>query len=558
MTMETWVRDYVRVRYAEAISYKCPVDVTVDVYDMMQDVKWVPEDIATLDGAVNYLTGKIRAILFDTSRNVRELIVGVDRRPPPVKRMVAHATRYKNTDVYSAKAGPYLPRRGIDPIPRPWINFAGNYKLLQRELYPRLFNALMNIIPRPGQKLILHGFPGVSEYKTVPRQQAWTIDTNELGQQLQIHEWSADELPLTKQRERADPNLYNRIYLVEHVPKSAECPNGLIHKQEWREACNDIAEMDIAMFFYDHWYQGQNMMFHCNDGDVIPQGLMYAQERVTLNNVFRSNHYACLPYKRKSGNEVFAEGQAPRYEYIDFNKLYILVKDDAPMLAAGIQNHVATLVFLIIMSGCDFFQGFMKGIGAEKGIWPVFFKSAEQYRHLVQMSKGVLPDTRTPRAIVIDEQAFRLFICACYEEKYGKPTRKRVKRDDITMEDITAHVKAGAKGKDDEAYLPPGKNECRKWSRQVLWTLEYYKNGPLGAPPNPFDTWKGFPYYGYEMDATTGKPQIAVNVAAGQRPVDETFSQHFYSNHKPDLAHRATEQQKQNVISRFGGKRERE
>ena len=164
------------------------------------------------------------------------------------------------------------------------------------------------------------------------------------------------------------------------------------------------------MFFYDHWFQNEDIMVVCNDGDVFAYGLLYSYERVTPRNVFRNNHIGCLPYKKSKDNEFFPNGKTPKNEYVDFNKLYVLVKDDASMKASGVQNHVATMVFLLIMAGSDFFKDFMVGIGEENFVWKTFFSCLDLFSHMVQMSKGVVPSTRTPRTIVLDEDLFRLFV----------------------------------------------------------------------------------------------------------------------------------------------------
>ena len=224
MGLPTFARDYLKNTYLDAFSFELKFTPTVCVYDLMKDLKYMPEDgnINTMNDAIMYLVGKIRTVLFKTGSTIRTIVVLVDRKPPIVKKMVTHTKRYKGKNVYNAKDGPFLPVNGADLIPRPWIQFAGNYKLLQRELYPRLFNAFMDsnmIRPKPGQTIILHGFPGTSEWVTVYKQQAYALETNSSAQVKKVHTWRTDtELPLTKAREKADKDLYNRIYLIEEVP----------------------------------------------------------------------------------------------------------------------------------------------------------------------------------------------------------------------------------------------------------------------------------------------------------------------------------------------------
>lgn len=564
MGLPTFARKYLKETYADAFSFSCPKgpggDPTVCVYDLMKDLKWMPESILTVDDALTYLTGKIKTLLLKVP-TLRVVIVTVDRKPPPVKRMVTHGKRYSKKDVFEAKNGPFLPTKSSGLIPTPWIRFAGNYKLLQREFYPRLFNAFMDgskIMPGPGQMIVLHGFPAYSEWVTVYKQQNHHIGTNDRGQVKQVHMWRNDiELPITKAMEREDPHLYNRVYVFENVPPCPQFPQGYLRKEEWEEAKNDIAESDGAMFYYDHWFQNENIMFICNDGDVFSYGLLYAYERVTSQNTFRNNHIVCIPYKKTKDNEWFPQGEIPKNEYVDLNRLYVLVKEDVSMKAAGMQNNVVTLVFLLIMAESDFFKEYMKGLGADTIIWKVFFSNLTMFSHLVQSSKGVTPSTRTPREIVLDEDLFRIFTHYCYIQKYGKAVKKKARTDDITYEMLKEHTQTGAKAEKDPDYHLPERNKIRLWARQVEWNLLYYRNTPFGNEhsPNPFETWDGLPYFPYTHNAQ-GKPEMTTVVSAKRKPVDEVYSQHFYCNKKKQNAaaapvRKVSETQKNAVIQAY-------
>ncbi len=308
MGLPTFCKNALRKKYRAAFDYKPQDRPTVCVYDLMMEVKRPPPpNVITMEHYITYQVNKVRTIMSDPASTIETMIVGVDRKPNPVKRMVEHAKRYKNKNIYASK-GTYLPFKGSDPIPTPWTSFSGNYKLMQRELYPRLFNAFMNMaIPKEGQQLILHGFPGYVEQIIEYKPHAHSLGTDAHGRISVPHMWRTDngELPITKAMEQRYPNLYNSVFVIHRIPPCQEYPNGFTFRKLWKEAENSISEMDGAMFFYDHWFQNKVMMFVCNDGDIFSYGLLYAQERVNKQNQFRlgSNHIGCIPYKASEESE---------------------------------------------------------------------------------------------------------------------------------------------------------------------------------------------------------------------------------------------------------------
>jgi hypothetical protein len=586
MGLGTEERKFLRAQFGGAFSFNLPSNGVerphpgVVIVDFMQWVKSMPKEIHTRDGCITYLTNFVKRLMFQIP-GVHTVIVCVDGKPTPVKRMVEHGGRYKDKNVYRAIPGmAYFPKEGTDLIPTEWIRFAGNYKLLRRELYPALFNAFMQMTPKPGQMLILSGFPGQS--RPVPVRGGggggnWEAHVNhKAGTALEVHLWEAQELPITKEMEKADPDLYHRTYLLENVMPCAEYPQGAMRRAEWVEAKNDISEGDIRMFWFEHWYQNEpHILFSINDGDVFSIALLYAYERLrsiqreppiidgkqvlppqanVVKYTFRNNHTIMLPYKQVEGNSFFAADQVPKYEYVDVNKFYELVREYTP-LHATVQNPVATLVFLLIISGSDFFPTLIKGIGAQTVVWKVFFDNIAIFSHMVQLSEGVPQGTRTPRDVVIDEDLFIIFTRYCMIEKHEgallkkmpKPKGKKKKgKDEVSSSTIVAASAAtataaisftalqhkmshDAKGlpKADTAYHMPTKNAIRLRKRQCEWNFKYWKNGPLGHVPDPFEMWNGIPYYPYMLDARN-KPYLCDVVAPWAKPVDMTMDQHLY------------------------------
>jgi len=232
-----------------------------------------------------------------------------------------------------------------------------------------------------------------------------------------VKTWKPEELPITPEYEKTDPELYHRAYIVENVAPCPEFPQGeflfshkylmedgnnfflcwgrnnffitkgALRRAEWEAGKTDISEADLRMFYFEHWFKDDHILYVLNDGDIFSIGTLYAYERLVSiqpngSYVFRNQHSACMPYKKTKDNEFFSEDNIPKYEYIDFNKFYELVNEYQPMRDAGVQNPVVTLVFLLIMAGSDFFKDFLKGMGSQTVVWKVFFSNIIIFSHL--------------------------------------------------------------------------------------------------------------------------------------------------------------------------------
>jgi len=561
-------REFLRHNFGAAFSFAPPkgIEPTIGIVDFMQYVKVMKPDILTRDGMIEHFVNKIKWLLLRKGSSFRTIIVLVDGKPVPVKRMVEHAKRYKNKDVFSAKQGPYMPKQGYGLIPTEWIRFAGNYKLLRRELYPLLYNAFFSrkyFTPLPGQSIILSGFPGRSQWIHTGTRSWDAPERPGDGKVLAVTMWGDDELPITKKMELEDPDLYHRVYMLENIAPCEGYPKGEIRIKEWEEAKNSISEADTRMFYFDHWFQNENICYYLNDGDVFSIGLLYSYERLVGINKegkyeFRNSHTACLPYKKKEGNEFFGGGgELPREEYVDINRLYELVREYPPMMQCGVQNAAATMAFLLIMAGSDFFQDYMKSIGTPT-IWKVFFANVDVLTHMVQISEGVTPATRTKRKVVLDDDLFIQFCRWCFLEKYEKAELKRLKTGKLTYKQLKQRTRNDANGKprqDTDLYLPD-RNGMRVWARQVEWNLEYWKNAPLGYEPDAFETWLGVPYYPYMRDEA-GKPTMVNVVASKQKPLDYVYEQHLYRykvKHKKRMREEDVAHLQQAVIDKYASR----
>ncbi len=575
MGLPTDERKYLRETFAAAFSFALKGNPTVAIVDFMQYVKAIGKDIATKDQMIAYFVKNVQFLLMDKESTFKTVIVLVDGKPHPVKRMIEHKRRYGKKELFDAKKGPYLPKNGTDLIPGydEWIRFAGNYKLLRRELYPELFNAFMScsfFMPRQGQTLILSGFPGRSAWENTnvggeEEGGRWDNPGRNQGKVRVVKFWQPDELPITSAMEKMDPDLYHRCYVLENVAPCTEFPKGALRRQEWEPGKSTISEADLRMFWFEHFYPKDHVCFFLNDGDIFSIGLLYAYERVigidpeTNCFRFRNKHSVCMPYKKTKDNEFFAEGQVPWSEYVDLDVFYQLVSDMDQMKKVGVQNHALTLVFLLIMAGSDFFQDYLKGMGSQNVIWKVFFANIYAFRHMVQLSQGVVGDTRTKRTLVVDEDLFRQFIYLCYLEKYEKSELKKLKVDKLTLRELRERTQVDAKGapKEDVDYHLPNRNKIRLWCRQVEWNLLYWKNGPLGYEPDPFELWRGIPYFPYWRDPKNkNKPRLIDVVASEPKPVDGVYEQHLYrtrvvNKKRPRESKETVADRQQRVIDRY-------
>jgi hypothetical protein len=529
-------REWLRDTFADAFSraLRLPEGApapSVAIVDFLMYVKFVAPTVHTKNECLQYFADKVRRILMGPSSTIRICVVMVDGKKIPVKKLVTDPKRYKSTNTYPSDARVW-PRRGGDLIPTEWMRFAGNSKLMRRELYPELFNVFMNFKPNPGQTLVLSGFPGRSRYVNVgtgAMERGWEQHADTSDRVEQVQQWAPSELPITKAMERADPDLYHRVYMLQSLE------GGRLVHSEWVAAKNDISEADVRMFYFDHWFQNEHIIFHLNDGDVFSIGLLYAHERLVHNRtqagkfVFRNWHTVCMPYKKKEGKKEEEEKaeitghHERREEYVDMNAFYCLVQAYEPFKRAGVDNHAATLVFLLIMAGSDFVPKVLHGMGSQHIIWDVFFSNAESLTHMVQLQQHLMPCGRSKRTIILDEDAFILFIYWCYLRKYEKTLCTELKTRSLSFAQLKRHTQT----KQDARFHMPNRNRIRLWSRAILWNLLYWKNAPAGHMPDCFELWFGVPYFPYWRDPTTGKAKRCEAVSWRPKPVDAVYAQHM-------------------------------
>ena len=542
------------------------------VIDMMQIMKYLPEGVETLGDLLAFIMNRVRQKIAKYKGRASVIVLCWDQKVTEHQcnkvKGICHATRYKGVDFYDEDKGPYLPKTMDGQLPPEWNRFCGNSNLLRRELYPHIYNCCLDsryIQLHFGQRLVLQGLPGITfendpemkakhfEYLTTgvnnPRSAEALIES-----QQDLIPWKIEWLPLTKASEQADPDLYNRVYSIEAIPPGVDhrFPNGFLKTGEWVEARNNLGEADLAMMFFDRFYPHMDQVIDINDGDIFPISLLYAQERLQ-GRTWRNRQLLQLPIpkdrkkkkkkkKKKSEEDEDEEEEKivildapqlalkkkPVNTYCDVNMLYGLVCDDPLFGNAGVQNHIMTLVFMIILGGTDFFQDTFGGIGIPTIVWKTFTAKLDVLHHLIQSTKNIIPDPYALRTVVIDETAWRRFVDWCYVEKHGKAVRNKNKGS-LSKKLIKVHLSKRKR----KAEHFPDRDTVTGWARRMEYNIDYWYNGVRyqhGATnfPDPFLRVDGVSYYGFDKDEKTGKLAYSSRVSTKvNNTVDEVYSQHF-------------------------------
>ena len=530
MTLKGEVKALLRRVFGAAFSEKLLLQTDdrapdVIVLDFMQFVKSIPKEHVTLMGdLISYFVKRALELLWQHP-TANTLVIMVDGEPLDAKRAVAHRERESRTPALPLDGAPYLPSREQDCVMGSdrWQSFARSHLLLRRELYPRLFDAFMNLrdIPLPeGKEIVLSGFPGRTGWRAAHMRNPWEAPRNNQGAEQTVLMWEG-ELPITEAVEKADPGLYERTWVVANRGPNA----GGIVRYEWERARNSISEGDVRMFWFTHFWPHAHVLLAINDGDVFSIGLLHAQERlkciapVERTYVFHNRHTVVMP-NRSSDYEG-------RFTYINLNNLYSSVREYEPLRRANVQHPAATVAALITMNGTDFSPKFVHGVGWQN-IWNTFFSNAPLFSHMVMISDALPGNTRRWREVVIDEDAYEQLMRMCFAFKYDRDLLAQAKRNKRTPseQDLRkrSRTKSGGKPQDDTRFhWPESRNVVRAYARATLWTLQYWKNAPAGEVPDALEKFRGMPYYPYWLNPSTQQPEFVTLVSAHSKPVDEVY-----------------------------------
>lgn len=543
--------------FASCVTYDPPPNVPVVSIDMMQYVKGsMPPHFVIVKDVVRYLIEKIM-FHFEARTGCMIVIVNFDLGSPGVKQIVEHSKRHdvrctkcKSTPKFHRECekrcvekqplkygdGPYL--RGLDsklPVPADeWMRFAMDSRNLRTELYPLLMNELLLTTPvMPGQMIIVNGLPArtrilaphemLDEVGYIPK------DTQERSR---VVRWLPEEMPVP-----LIESVFHTVFMIKWTPEGrmliTDCP----------EMKNDIHEADNSVYFFSQFFPGCDQIISINDGDAIPIGLLRCAEDFRGGEKPTHTTWLRLPYKITNKlvlRQKFGNSRPPKFEYINLSEMYKAINEYRLFAANGVQNPVASLVFLVIASGTDFFEKCCPGVGLmtnwhndedkqakqTMGIWDTFIDGLSRYSHLVQWySNDMQHDPTQKRRIVLDEELFRQFIYKCYFNKFFKD------KPHTDVQKLRVHCSK-------KRWGFPSTAEIHVWCRNISWNMQYWVNACRNIYIEPFEKVDGRSYWGYLED------RVADNVHPAQKPVDRVYKRHFCQKKVKSRAVSATKKRK--------------
>lgn len=572
MGLPSWVRDQLRMRYATAFSYDIPQYQMISI-DNMQFLKGtLPDWVTTLKTLRSFILSKPDQ-QFKSRTGCMVVVMCFDRESPAVKKLVVHKKRYeircdkckthapqemqrgvvagdemfspecergcKDKQIMWAEQGPYLDPSGSLDQPLPdWSRFSADSRNLRREIYPLIMNWLMQYqFHAPGLMILTHGLPGHT--KQVRDVQPNFGEGHHFNKDFTTRQvlipWAPQDLPVHEDR-----HDFSRVFMIKAEHPTFEHPLGWLRLEEVVEMRNNIQEADNAVFFYSRFFpEFKSCMAYINDGDAISIGLLRTLEDFRGGPQPEQEQWLALKYAKKDATSIFLSLNAnvPTIEYVNLTLLYQKIQSSNDFVKRGYQCPVATLIFLCILAGSDFFQGeWCYGIGGmtewsdeeEKrakqapGFWDTFFEKMEMFSHLVQYYTPTKSLTE-PRLIVLDEELFNDFTGFCYVGKHAKAAlNKRRKKDshegEVTQDEVRLHC---SKFKDERKHFPSA-TKVRRWARQIQWNLNYWANAFRDIDVDPYEEYMGKSYWGYHKEQG-----IVDEVSPKQKGLDEVHKKHM-------------------------------
>ena len=282
------------------------------------------------------------------------------------------------------------------------------------------------------------------------------------------------------------------------------------------ERVGNVLEAEMACLLYSTYYPTDNCMIITPDGDLIPQLLLMARDRIDpQTGNFRNVHIVKMVGVGGGGNH--------NAEYIDINRLYIAMLEDDILRKAGVKDPVLSQCALCCLIKNDYIHGYAFGIKyyatnsdvKVPHVFRAFFRDPKRFAALFQSTPEVSGDVFARRQPLIDEELFNEFTEHVYISKYEKDAEKK-------FGDLPPIIASRAKPvreylvqfrKNNKQHIMP-QSTARVFGRQLLWVLEYWLNNyrGTGAFESPTIRYKDHSFYGWVCSAGIHMPAERVSV----------------------------------------------
>ena len=566
MTFGTEQKRHILTRYARCRTHKRPDGVKSIIADGTPLVKTKDPGVKFVG---QYMHNHILERLISDIKyhpEVDSWTMVLDRGGNVAKALFAHSKRDKHTvpigEPPEHLGGLWIPQGEGDYLPQDWEGMIANRQIARREIYPLFYRALIEIFePKAGMGIVLDGPPDRPIRKA-------DYDAPGAGPELFKRTYynrtlTPDQMINGGFTMGPDKKLTRLQGVAEDETLKHECTEGDLSAFVHLNHTFSHAGMPHNA--------NREVLLDTGDGDTLMIALLHSRERINpvtgkfLNRVWvrmRGNHASLESSKKKKAAHEAAQTKkaaeaAERGEpyeeeayipdvidgrdiYVNVNILYKEISEDPELRLA--QYPVLTAVYLYILSGTNFFDDFageqyaiFHFVNWEKYIWGTWCKYAARFSAMIMgFYTGPLTFNQPwlLRRIYVNEAAVLTFYYQCYAEAhlkgihsaYGPGTR-------ITPEVIEEYTggfakKAAAsrkKGEEEEKFqkrvlaaarkkIPP-RNILVRYSRlaegnAIYWINDYRPNGGH-LMFNPYEEYKGLPYYGFIKDPVTGVTSLA-------------------------------------------------
>lgn len=278
MGISGWIFDNLKQAYPQCFTKVIPPELREGKYIGSCDEQFLVKIHSDWVNTVHLLKKTIVGAIVSQMRRrdlpCPYLIALFDRWSPDAKSIKTHTERDKDIEplLYDPNK-PYLDERNPHQVlevlqPKKWLEYTANRELVRRELYPIIWNAFMDeayYVPAAGEQLILHGLPG-----------QWRVMADKLSSRVENPHELAPEVEflcprerITPEHEKRDPDLYNRVFVIVQG-----------RRYQWKEACNDIGEADLAIVKYWEMFPPTDThVVFMDDGDALPISLLHTFDR---------------------------------------------------------------------------------------------------------------------------------------------------------------------------------------------------------------------------------------------------------------------------------------